>query len=133
MAMTTQTRNRQVSIRRRVRQFYDLLNQGRFQRCHEMIDPRIRIKPSSVTLFQYENSLRHFVETFGSVKMLEIKLELHVKESSVLYEGRDFAVGKTTWQDKTGERHAFAERWVREGRVWYTRSTGFVVPAEMKT
>ena len=131
--MTTQLQSRQVSLRRRIRQFYQLLNQGHFARCHQMIDPRLRLKPSTVTLFQYQNALREFCERFGRVKVLEISLELHLKEPSVLYEGRDFAVGRTTWQDTTGERRVFAERWVREGRAWYTRSTGFVVPVEMKT
>ena len=45
-----------------------------------------------------------------------------------LVEGRDFAVGKSLWSDKGGERHVFSERWVRQGQAWYTRSTGFVAP-----
>ena len=33
------------------------------------------------------------------VKVLEISLILHLNEPSTLYEGRDFAIGKTTWMD----------------------------------
>ena len=132
MAMSTRIENSQSSLKRRIRQFYNLLNQGDFKRCHQMIDPRIRCKPSSVTLLQYENSLRAFLDHFGFVKVVEITIELHAKEPSKLYEERDFAVGKTTWIDEAGEEHTFLERWVREQRAWYTRSTGFIAPADEK-
>lgn len=94
-----------------------------------MIDPRIRLKPSSVTLFQYENALREFLDCVGSVNLIEIKMQLHLNEPSELYEGRDFAIGKTSWVSAAGERDVFLERWVWDARAWYTRSTGFVVPA----
>jgi hypothetical protein len=91
-----------------------------------MIDPRIQAKPSSVTLFQYENALREFMDHFGSVKVDETTMTLHLNEPSELYEGRDFAVGKTIWPDQAGAQHCFLERWVKEGRSWYTRGTGLV-------
>src|SRR5437762_2154397 len=81
-------------------------------------NPRVLAKPSSVTLFQYENALREFFDHFGSVKVLEISLDLHLNEASKLYEDRDFALGRTIWSDETGEQHVFSERWVREGRTW---------------
>ena len=125
--MTTKTVSKQVSLKRRIRQFYRLMNEGETARCHRMIDPRVRAKPSSVTLYQYENSLRQFLEHFGSVNVLDIEVALHLEEPSKLYEGRDFAVGTTTWADSAGTQHVFSERWVWEERGWYTRSTGFVV------
>lgn len=128
MAMTTITKNPMPALRRRVRQFYDLLNDGFFERCHQMIDPRVRDKPNSVTLLQYENALRQFLEETGSVTILEMSLALHLNEPNELYEGRDFALGKTTCVDSTESRHVFLERWVREGRTWYTRSTGMLMP-----
>jgi hypothetical protein len=128
MAMSTRTENRQTSLKRRIRQFYNLLNRGDFARCRQMIDPRVRLKRDAVTLLQYEGSLRQFLDHFGSVKVLEIRIDLHLNEPSQLYEGRDFAVGKTTWLDGAGGQHVFSERWVRDGRVWYTRSTGFMTP-----
>jgi hypothetical protein len=57
---------------------------------------------------------------------VETGVDLHLREPSVLYEDRDFATGKTIWEDKSGGRHSFLERWVRDGRTWYTRSSGFV-------
>ncbi len=132
MAMSTITDSRRYSLKRRIRQFYDLLNGRSFGRCHKMIDPRVRANSSSVTLFQYQNALTQFVDRFGSIGILDIRITLHLDEPSRLYEERDFAVGETIWADQAGNRHVFSERWVREGRVWYNRSTGFVTPATAK-
>ena len=128
MKTTSKTETSQTSLRRRIRQFYALLNRQEYARCHQLIDPRVRMKPSSVTLHQYENALQEFLLQFGSITVLEIRLDLHLGEPSKLYEGRDFAVGETKWVDKAGHEHSFSERWVREGRAWYTRSTGLLAP-----
>jgi hypothetical protein len=129
MAMTIQTLTKQqAAVKRRIRLFYALLNRREFARCHHMIDPQVRRKSTSVTQFQYENALRQFLDHFGAIEIVEIHVDLHLGEPSTLYAGRDFAVGKTSWDDKAGNLHQFSERWVRDGRVWYTRSTGFVTP-----
>jgi hypothetical protein len=130
--MSTKLATKQLSIKRRIRQFYDLLNRHDFNRCFQMIDPRIRRTPTSVTIFQYENSLAQFLEAHGSITIQDIEIMLHLGEPSTLYENRDFAIGKTTWLNEAGEPQVFLERWVREGRAWYTRSTGFVSPALAK-
>ena len=127
--MKTTLQTTQASLRRRVRQFYKLLNQGEFERCHEMIDPRVRSNPNSVTLLQYSTACRDFLDRIGFIKLVELRVDLHIQEPSILYEDRDFATGKAIWEDRSGERHTFAERWVRDGRTWFTRSTGFVAPA----
>ena len=95
-----------------------------------MIDPQVRDASGSVTLYQYGNSLHEFMDRFGPLMVRAIQLSLHLDEPNRLYQGRDFAVGKTTLSDALGDRHAFLERWVREGRAWYTRSTGFVTPLQ---
>jgi hypothetical protein len=133
MAMTAQAASRRASLKRRVRQLYESLNKRDFSRCHQMIDPRVRLKPSSVTLYQYENALREFLDCVGCVSVIAIELDLHLSEPSKLYGGRDFAVGKTTWEDRAGQQRVFSERWVREGRTWYTRSTGFIMPEAKAT
>ena len=120
-------RNRLTSLKRRIRQFYDLMNQKDVERCHGMVDPRIHLQPKSVTLFQYGNTSRD-PGTVRVSPVLAINIDLHLDEPNQLYEGRDFTAGQTTWADQAGGRHRFSERWVREGRVWYTRSTGFVTP-----
>ena len=126
--MTPKAEKQQAALERRIRRFYDGLNRRDFDRCYQMIDPRLRDQPSSVTLFQYQNALLQFMDRFGPLSVLEISVSLHLDESNKLYEGRDFAVGKTVCSNKDGERHVFSERWVRQGQAWYTRSTGFVAP-----
>src|SRR5437870_1748500 len=127
--MTTRNENTPAFLKRRIRQFYKLLNQQRFEGCYQMIDPRVRLKPSSVALFQYQNALREFLDQFGAVEVIELTVDLHSDEPSELYEGSDFALGKTTWTDEAGEQHVFSERWVWEDEAWYTRSTGVVTPS----
>src|SRR5205823_1123636 len=118
---------------KRIRHFYGLLNEGRFEECYRMIDPAVRDKPSSVTLYQYQTSLRAFLDHYRQVRIRGISLALHLDEPSKLYADRDFAVGQTIWEDEAGEEHRFQERWVRERRSWYTRSSGFVAPETKKT
>jgi hypothetical protein len=122
--MKTKSATASATLKRRIRHFYTLLSDGQFERCYEMIDPRVRQKSESVTLLQYEDALVSFVKSVGSIGNLAITIDLHVGEPSRLYEDRDFAIGRTTWQDIRGHEHVFAERWVREGDLWYTRSTG---------
>jgi hypothetical protein len=126
--MTRTTKAQTTSLERRIRQFYSLLNQKEFERCFRMIDPRVRDNPNSVTLFQYQNSLSQFLDFFREVRVRQVDIALYLDTPSKLYEDRDFAVGQTVWESAEGEEQTFSERWVREGRVWYTRSTGFVTP-----
>jgi hypothetical protein len=93
-----------------------------------MLDPRIRADSRAVTRYQYAQSLRQFADHFGRVKVLKVHVTLHINEPTKLYEGRDFAVGQTIWEDAHGEQHTATERWVREKQFWYTRSTGLVTP-----
>ncbi len=127
--MSSKTANVQTALKKRIRQFYGLLNEGEFARCYAMIDPRLREQPQTITLLQYEQSSRRFVEQIGAVLVQKLEiLSLHLNEPSQLYEGRDFALGKTHWEDEAGNRHQFSERWVCDGSTWYTRSTGFLKP-----
>jgi hypothetical protein len=105
-----------------------MLNDKEFRKCFRIVDPVVRSESSAVTEYQYENSLRQFIACYGCVRVLDVTLQLHVGELSVLYENRDFAVGNTTWADESGAEHMFQERWVRNGQHWYTRSTGLVTP-----
>ena len=128
MAMTTKTARWQDALERKVRAFYKSLNQHKVAACFQMIDPQVRDVPGSVTLYQYGQALHEFVDRFGPLKVRAIHLTLHLDEPNQLYQGRDFAIGKTTWLDAAGNRYVFLERWVRQDRSWYTRSTGFVTP-----
>lgn len=122
----TKLASQQSALKRRIRRLYERLNANDFAGCHQMIDPRVRDQPTSVTLLQYENAARDFLAKTGGVKVMKVEITLHIAEPSKLYEDRDFAVGQTCWQDEYGQEHMFNERWVREGRTWFTRCTGFL-------
>lgn len=124
--MKTKPQATQSSLNRRIRHYYKLLNERKFDRCHEMIDPRVRCRPESVTLLHYVNAAAEFLDQCGGLRLIQLQVDLHLQEPNVLYEGRDFAIGKSICEDASQQRHTFVERWVREGRSWYTRSTGFV-------
>jgi len=130
--MTSKTATSQFSVKRRIRQLYDRINQRDFKRCFQMIDPQIRQVPTSITFYQYESAVAQYLEIHGSITITEVDVKLHIDEPSTLYQDRDFALGKTTWLNEAGEVQYFLERWVREGRAWYTRSTGFVAAAPLK-
>jgi hypothetical protein len=66
---------------------------------------------------------------FGRIDVQSIDITVHADEQTPLYGNRQFAVGQTTWIDKNGKRHLFEERWVKNVRTWFTRSTGLVTPA----
>lgn len=112
------------------------MNRQDFSQCFVMIDPRVLDKSAAVTISQYKQSLHRCFERVGSITVVEVRISgMHINEPTKLYEGRDFAIGKTVWEDEEGNRHEFAERWVFEDGEWYTRSTGLalVEPAEKRT
>lgn len=97
------------SLKRRIHQYYKLLNERDFERCHEMIDPRVRRQPESVTLLHYADSAAEFLEKCGGLRIVQSDIDLHLQEPSVLYEGRDFAVGKSVCEDAHHQRPADPE------------------------
>lgn len=133
-AMTTQTRDARIAaaLRKRIQQFYEHLNRGEFDWCYQALDPCLRDKPSSVTSYQYASSLERFRRWCGAVNVRQIDpIQLHLNEPNRLYNDRDFALVEVVWEDRTGRRHTFQERWVRDRRGrWYTRSTGLVTPEQ---
>ena len=119
----------EAAVLRRVREFYAHLNVRRFERCYAFLDPRLLAKPNTVTRFQYETALGEFLDAVGAVAVRSVAVTgLHLGEPSKLYEGRDFALGTTSWEDAGGTPHQFAERWVCDSGEWYTRSTGLLLP-----
>lgn len=126
--MITNAEKQRDALERGIQQFYHCLNHQDFGQCYQMIDPRALDQSGSITLFQYQNVMRPFMDRFGPLSVLGINVSLHLDETNKLYEGRDFAVGKTICSDKDGEQRVFSERWVRQGQEWYTRSTGFIAP-----
>ena len=110
------------------------MNARAFEKCFLFLDPRLLVRPGAVTQYQYETTLAEFMTHVREVRVRTVCVTgLHLNEPSKLYEGRDFALGKTEWEDVTGTPHEFAERWVCERGVWYTRSSGLVLPEGVNT
>lgn len=125
--MITNGADKLVALETRIRHFYESMNRHDFTKCYAMIDPRVVSKSEALTISQYTHSLERYLDRFASINLVEIGITgLHLNEPNKLYEGRDFALGKTVWEDDDGNRHEFSERWVFQDGAWYTRSTGFV-------
>lgn len=119
-----------TALVRRIKKFYSHLASGEFESCYRMIDAVVRENPNSVTHHQYVTSLQTFLDAVEEFHFNEItSIELHLGEPSNLYGVRDFAVVNLVWSGKDEQRHKQPERWVKNGRSWYTRATGFVVTA----
>jgi hypothetical protein len=131
-AMTTKLDRANQVVARRIGEFYKSMNARDFDRCYRMIDPEVRKSPRSVTLNNYVGALQTFMNRFGSVEIQTIEITVRSHEKTTLYGDREFAVGQTNWTDKDGEPHVFEERWVKNLRTWFTRSTGLVTPAVVR-
>src|SRR5271170_1791299 len=95
-----------ASLRRRIKQFYARLNQRAFESCWAMLDPQIRDDPTSITLYQYTSSVERFLSWCGAVKVTAIEpVQLSVKEPNRLYNDRDFAIVRVTWEDREKQQH----------------------------
>jgi hypothetical protein len=132
--MKTKTKRTQVAaaLKKKILQYYRHLNAGNFHWCYRAIDPPIRSQSTSVTYFQFASSLERFLNHYGGVRVKStgIEVQLHQDEPNSLYQNRDFAVVKVLWQDKADKMHLFHERWVRNGRSWFSRCTGLITPEE---
>jgi hypothetical protein len=116
------------ALQRRIHRFYDHLNRRDFKWCYLAIDPYLRESPTSVTSYQYMESLNRFLNPHGMVRIVAIETtSLYLNESNRLYNDRDFATALVAWEEDHGEAHEFRERWVRYRRGWwYSRCTGLI-------
>ena|SRR5229473_4556508 len=124
----TKTVRATTALKNRIQEYYRRLNARDFQWCYRAIDPAIRNQATSVTFLQFASSLARFLDHYGSVGVRPnaIDIQLHQNEPNSLYENRDFAVVRVLWHDSTGGLRHFQDRWVRNGRSWYSRTTGLV-------
>jgi hypothetical protein len=61
------------------------------------------------------------------IRPWHVRISLHLTGSRPASDPRAFAYVYTVWQDERHEFHMFRERWVRDGKNWYTRVAGLVV------
>src|SRR5947209_5138987 len=114
-----------ATIRRRVKQMYQWLNQRLWGKCYSLIDPKLQEK-SSVDRAAYEQSLSAFLQCYGEVRPWFIRTNLHLDARRNKHDDRPFAYVYVVWQDQKHGFHMFRERWVKHSGQWYTRVVGLV-------
>lgn len=114
------------ALRRRALRWYDRFNSQKWSDCFKLVDPRLT-NSGKVGQETYTRSLREFLDCYGSVRPWHVRVSLHLTDSRPASDPRPFAYVYTVWQDQRHEFHMFRERWVLEGRNWYTRVAGLVV------
>jgi hypothetical protein len=115
-----------TAIRRRVKQFYQALNQDQWTLCFAMIDPKLSAH-GRITVTSYAASLGEFKECYGEVRIWYMRTSLHMDVRDNKRDARPFAFVYIVWQDSRDEFHMFRERWVQDAGHWYTRVVGLVV------
>jgi len=114
------------ALRRRVMQWYDRFNDQDWTACYRFVDPQLTSTGKVNEEFYVESVLR-FHDRYGVVRPWHIRVSVHVTGPRTASDRRPFAYVYTVWQDKENEFHMFRERWVREGKRWYTRVAGLLV------
>lgn len=111
-----------ASLRRAIRSFYDSYRQEKWTLCFNRIDPQLR-ETAKVDFDSYQESLQTFQREYGDVAILVIEVsEIHRSK----HDPRPFAFASIVWRDRSHEFHVFRERWVFDGKRWYTRVVGLV-------
>lgn len=113
------------ALRRRVKIMTDAFNEGRFDKCFALIDPKLT-EQAKVDPAIYSQRLAAFKQTYGQIRPWHIRLNLHLQPSEKTKDQRPFAYVYVVWQDNTHAFHMFRERWVKEAGRWHTRVVGLV-------
>ncbi|HEY2411396.1 MAG TPA: hypothetical protein VGI40_04105, partial [Pirellulaceae bacterium] len=114
------------ALRRRVMSWYSRFNDERWSDCYALIDPSLA-SSGKVNAEAYTHSLRNFRSRYGTIRPWHVRISLHLTGSRPTSDSRPFAYVYTVWQDDRHEFHMFRERWVQEGKNWYTRVAGLVL------
>jgi len=115
-----------VALRRRVMRWYAQFNASKWDDCLALVDPRLT-STGKVKSGPYVESLVRFKTRYGAVHPWHVRVSLHLAGSRQAADSRPFAYVYTVWQDDRHGFHMFRERWVRDGRKWYTEVVGLVV------
>jgi hypothetical protein len=114
------------ALRRRVMRWYGRFNSQRWSECYALVDRRLT-SSGKVNAEAYARSLRNFQSRYGAVHPWHVRISLHLTGSRPASDPRPFAYVYTVWQDERHDFHMFRERWVQDGRSWYTRVAGLVI------
>jgi hypothetical protein len=118
-----------AAIRRRVKQLYEWFNREQWERCFEVVDPKLR-DAGRIRAESYTRSLSEFKEFYGVVRIWYMRISLHLAARGNKHDDRPFAYVYVVWQDDQSAFHMFRERWVKDAGRWYTRVVGLVPDRE---
>ncbi len=115
-----------AALRNRIKSFYRHLNGHAFDKCWSFLDPDLRQK-GRVEEDKYAKSLSEFLDHYGAVEIVSMTIDLYpgVKTHE---RTQDCAYPLIVWKDAKRVAHLFRERWVKDGKTWYTRVVGLVTP-----
>jgi hypothetical protein len=114
------------ALHHRIRTFFRYLNRQAFDKCWSFLDPALRER-GRVEEDKYAKSLSEFLDHFGAVEIVTVKIDLYPGVRSG-ERTQDSAYPLIVWKDARHVPHLFRERWVKDGKTWYTRVVGLVVP-----
>jgi hypothetical protein len=118
-----QEASERAALRRRVRQMYDNLNRGQWDKCFALIDPKLVPKLNAA---EHAARLQAFKRVYGNVRPWHMRVSTHLDGAANKRDPRSFAYVYLVWQDDARGFHMFRERWVKEDGHWYTRVVGLV-------
>ena len=110
----------------RIEAFYRFLNAKDWQKCFELVDPKLR-DAGKVEFNAYTSSLASFFAKHGPMVLQSLeRLRVYVNSPNK-HDDRDFAYGLVALEDREHHSLKMRERWVKasDGR-WYTRMAGMV-------
>jgi hypothetical protein len=114
------------ALRRRIKSFYLHLNHHAFDKCWSFLDPDLRQR-GRFEEDKYAKSLSEFLDHYGTIEIVVIKIDLY-SGAKVKGQTQDCAYPLVVWKDARHVPHLFRERWVKDGKTWYTRVAGLVTP-----
>ncbi|HVA46802.1 MAG TPA: hypothetical protein VNH11_10595 [Pirellulales bacterium] len=123
---TTEATVEQQNLATRIEGFYHFLNAKQWQKCFDLVDPKLR-DAGEVEIAAYTNSLSSFFAKHGPMVSQTVeRLRLYVNAPNK-HDDRDFAYGLVALEDREHHSLKIRERWVKasDGR-WYTRTAGMV-------
>lgn len=115
-----------IALRRRVMSWYARFNGEKWDECWGFVDPRLT-SAKKVERTPYVASLARFKSRYGAIHTWHVRISLHLTGTRPASDPRPFAYVYAVWQDDRHGFHMFRERWVLDGKKWYTEVAGLVV------
>ena len=104
---------------------YSWFNQGQWEKCFSLIDPKL-IKHGKVKLLLYAERMQGFKQVYGAIHPWHVRISPHLDASANKHDKRPFAYVYVIWQDEVHGFHMFREMWVKESGRWFTHVLGLI-------